>query len=300
MQNGRASPLSWWDMSPEEVRDAIHRRIMNIDAPIPPVFSVKDRTLTHSHRKTPIRIYTPSAGDSFPVILFIHGGAWVAGNLDTHDNLARYLASQTDAIVVSVEYTNPPKGKFPLPLEQCYDTLTWIAEHGPEFGADTTRIAACGESAGGNMTAALCLMAKDRSGPPITLQVLINPAPDLTCAGTLLRQNDALDRLRWSVLQYLSDPSDRSHPYVSPLLAPDLSGLPAAMVILAQQDVFREAGQAYADRLQAAGVPTSVYCQQGVDHLAGHAARASSYAQASLEVAAASLRHAFNPIDPAK
>lgn len=285
MQNGHASTLSWWDMSPKEVREKINQRIMSIEAPVPSVFSVTDRTIIQNNRNTSIRIYTPVEGDNFPVLLLIHGGAWVAGNLNTHDNLARYLSSQAKAIVVSVEYLNAPEGKFPLSLEQCYDALTWIFEHGSEFSANTKKIAVVGDSAGGNMAAAICLMVRDRSGPNIKLQVLINPAPDLTCNGTLLRQNDSLDTLRWQAVQYVSDPKDTNNPYVSPLVASNLSGLPAAIIILAEQDDLREAGQKYAERLQAAGVPTDVYCQQRVNHLAGHGARASLYARESLDIA---------------
>lgn len=294
IQNSHASISSWWDMSAEEVRDKINQRIMSIEAPVPPVFSVTDLSISRDGRNTPIRIYKPAEGDSFPTILLIHGGAWVSGNLDTHDNLARYLCSEGKAVVVSVEYLTAPEGKFPLPLEQCYDTLKWISEHGTEISADTNKIAVVGDSAGGNMTAALCLMNRDRSGPKINLQVLINPAPDLTCKGTIERQNDSLDMLRWQATQYLSDPNDINNPYVSPLVATNLSNLPPAVIILAEKDDLREAGQKYADLLQAAGIPTYVYCQQGVNHLAGHGAKASSYARESLDVAIAQIQEAFS------
>jgi acetyl esterase len=172
--------------------------------------------------------------------------------------------------------------------------LKWVAEHGHEFFANATKIAVVGDSAGGNMTAALCLMNRDRKGPSLSLQVLINPAPDLTCNGTILRQNDALDLLRWQAVQYVSDPNDVNHPYVSPAIASDLRNLPPAVVILAEQDDLREAGQKYADRLQAGGVPIHVYCQRGVNHLAGHGARASSYARESLDVAVTEIQKAFS------
>lgn len=294
LQTSDAATLSWWDISPQEIRSRINQRIMEIEAPTPTVFSVADHHVSRDNRTTPIRVYTPVKGDNFPVILLVHGGAWVAGSLDTHDNLARYLSSETKAIVVSVGYLNAPEGKFPLPLEQCYDTLIWIIEHGPEISADTTKIAVIGDSAGGNMTAALCLMNRDRSGPTINLQVLINPAPDLTCNGTILRQNDSLDMLRWQANQYLSDPNDVNNPYVSPLVASDLTNLPSAVIILAEQDDLREAGQKYGDRLQEAGISTYIYCQQGVNHLAGHGAKASSYAHESLDVTVEQIRKAFS------
>lgn len=285
------SAQSWWDMPPDQVRVKLNQRIMEIEAPTPPVFSVADREIQYDSRTTPIRIYSPNDSNHLPVILFIHGGAWVGGNLDTHDNLARYLCAATEAIVISVGYLNSPEGKFPYPLQQCYDALTWITEHADEF--DHSRLAVVGDSAGGNLAAALCLMARDLDGPKINLQVLINPAPDLSCNGTIERQNDGLDTLRWQAAQYLSDPKDASHAYVSPLLASDLRNLPPALVLLAEKDDLREAGQKYADRLRAADVPTEVYCQMGSSHLAGHGARASLQARESLDIAVKALRKSF-------
>lgn len=285
--------LSWWDMNPQEIREKINQSILSIEAPIPTVWSVKDQVVQCKNRNTPIRIYTPTEGNNFPVILFIHGGAWVAGNLDTHDNLARYLCSETKAVVISVGYLNSPEGKFPLPLEQCYDTLNWIKEHARTLSADSSRVAVVGDSAGGNMATALCLMSRDRLGPSIELQVLINPSPDLTCNGTIVKQGDALDPLRLQAINYLSDPKDVNNPYVSPLVATDLSGLPPAVVILAEKDDLRDLGQKYADRLNSAGVPTQIYCQKGIGHLAGDGARASLRSRESLEVAVIALRKAF-------
>lgn len=260
---------------------------MGIEAPVPSVAEVVDQTIHRENRTTPLRIYKPNSEKDLPAILLIHGGAWVAGNLDTHDNLARYLCSESQAIVISVGYLNAPEGKFPFSLEQCYDALLWSREH------FDSKLAVVGDSAGGNMAAALCLMARDRKGPKIDLQVLINPAPDLSCNGVISRQNDPLDLMRWQATQYVDDPEDANHPYVSPLLASDLSGLPPAMVILAEKDDLREAGQKYAERLQAAGVPTSVYCQMGMHHLAGDGARASLRARESLEVAVSALQKSF-------
>lgn len=292
LQNAVAA--SWWDMTPLEVRERINQRIMSIDAPTPSVWAIANQTLVNNSRCTPLRIYLPNEKKNLPTILLIHGGAWVAGNLDTHDNLARYLCSQVEAVVISVGYTNAPEEKFPLQLLQSLDALTWIVEHANEISSDSSRLAVVGDSAGGNMAAALCLMVRDRLGPKIDLQVLINPAPDLTCRGTIIRQNDALDGLRWQVSQYLSDPEDTFHPYVSPLIAPDLSDLPPAVIILAEKDDLREAGQKYADRLCNSGVSTQVYCQQGVPHLAGDGARASLLARESLNIAVTALQRIFS------
>ena len=288
------SALSWWKMTPLEVREKINQRVMDIEAPIFPVWSIENRIIKNDERSTSVRIYLPNNNKELPIVLLIHGGAWIAGNLDTHDNLARYLCSQAEAVVISVEYTNAPEGKFPLQLQQCDDALTWIMEHASEFSVDSSKLAVVGDSAGGNMAAALCLMVRDQNGAKIDLQVLINPAPDLRCNGTIERQNDILDPLRWQAIQYLLNFDDASHPYVSPLGADDLSNLPEAVVVLAEYDDLREAGEQYAERLKASGVRTIVYCQQGMNHLAGHGGRASSQARESLEVVVWALKRAFS------
>jgi acetyl esterase len=267
---------------------------MNTEAPTPQVWAIDNRIIEHDAKSTPLRIYLPNSQSHLPLILLIHGGAWVAGNLDTHDNLARYLCSQAEAIVISIDYTLSPEGKFPLPLLQSYDALKWIIDHASQYSTNSSRLAIVGDSAGGNMVAAFCFMMRDLEGPTIDLQVLINPAPDLTCKGTLTPQNDALDILRWQALQYLSDPQEASHPYVSPLVAPNLKDLPEAVVILAEKDELREAGQQYAHRMIEAGIPTHVYFQSGIGHLAGKGARASLEARESLDVAVAALRKTFS------
>lgn len=294
MFSGNLLAQSFWDMEPHDVRDLINKKIFSIEAEKPDVYSVNDITITLNSRITPLRIYTPlSQLKEFPIILLIHGGAWVAGNLDTHDHMARYLCKKTEALVISIEYCNSPEGKFPLPLEQCYAALLWAIENAPQFHADKNRLAVVGDSAGGNMTAALCLLARDRKGPNIDLQVLINPSTDLTGNGTILRQDDVLDRARWYTTQYVLDPNDVNSPYVSPLTANDLRNLPPALIILAESDELREDGQKYANRLISAGIFTNVYTQWGVGHLAGNAARASIMAQESLDVAIATLRGMF-------
>lgn len=284
----------WWDMNPTDVRETINKRIMNIEAPTPSVWCVENRVITNAIRSTSVRVYFPSNSKNLPTILLIHGGAWVAGNLDTHDNLARYLCSQAKALVIAVDYINAPEGKFPLQLEQCFDALTWIIENANELFADSSRLAIVGDSAGGNMAAALCLMVRDQLGPKIDLQVLINPAMDLRCNGTLEEQNDELDILRWQAAQYLSDPNDANNPYVSPLITCDLSRLPQTLMLVAEKDGLRIEGENYAQRLANADVLTTVYCQKGIGHLAGDCARASVQARESLDVAVDALKRVFH------
>lgn len=293
MLTGNISAESFWDMKPEEVRKLFNDKAFAIKAERPEVRDVKNITINQNGRATPLRIYIPNDQKNLPIILFIHGGAWVGGNLDTHDNLARYLSKGVQAVVVSVGFENAPEGKFPLPLEQSYDALLWIVQHAPEFQADNTRLAIVGDSAGGNIAAGLCLLVRDRKGPKIDLQVLINPVVDLTLGGTLQRQGDEQDNERWYATQYVQNPQDVMNPYVSPVLAKDLTNLPPTLIILAEKDGFRKDDQRYADRLREAGIPTNTYIQWGVGHLAGNGARASLLARESLDVAVAALKGAF-------
>lgn len=284
---------SYWEMGPDRVRKMLNEKFLAIEAEKPIVFKVENITITNEDRTTPLRIYIPNEQKDLPIILYIHGGAWVAGNLDTHDNLARYLCREVQAVVVSVGYLNPPEGKFPVPLEQCYDALLWIVKHAQKFNSNPSRLAVVGDSAGGGMAAALSLLARDRKGPTIDLQVLINPVVDNTWGGTLQPQGDEFDQERWIASQYVADPKETSNPYVSPIFAKDLSHLPPAIVILAEKDMFRKDAQKYADRLRSSGVHTNIYTQFGVGHLAGNGARASKLAQESLDVAVAALRGVF-------
>jgi acetyl esterase len=289
-----ANSISFWEMDPHQVRDLINKNIFSIEAERPEVRNTQDITIKDGNRTTPLRIYTPlGKSKQFPVILLIHGGAWVAGNLDTHDNMARYLCKEVKALVVSVEYQNAPEGKFPGPLEQCYDALLWVSQHAQEFQGNPSLLAVVGDSAGGNMAAALCLLTRDRKGPTIDFQVLINPATDLTGNGTINRQDDALDPVRWYATQYVKNPNDANNPYVSPIMSKDLSNLPPTLIILAEKDDLRKDGQRYAERLISAGVNTNIYTQWEIGHLAGNAARAATPAKESLDVAVSAIRGEF-------
>lgn len=293
MMTEKVRAESFFEMGPDKVREMLNTKFLAVEAETPEVFKVENITIKKDDRTTPLRIYTPNEKKDLPIILYIHGGAWVAGSLDTHDNLARYLCREVQALVVSVGYLNSPEGKFPLPLEQCYDALLWVVANAQKFNTNSSRLAVVGDSAGGGMAAALCLVDRDRKGPPIDMQVLINPVVDNTWGGTLQPQGDEFDAERFIAAQYVKNPEDTKNPYVSPILAKDLSNLPPALIILAEKDMFRKDAQKYADRLLASGVHTNVYTQFGVGHLAGNGGRASKLAQESLDVAVAALRGAF-------
>ncbi len=265
---------SLWQTPPHEIREVVNTRIMSIEGSTANIYKVKDTKIDD----IPVRIYVPSEKKVLAAIFFIHGGAFVGGNLDTHDNLARYLATKTACEVVSVGYSLSPEAKFPKAIEECYKVLTCLSK-------DFSKIIVVGDSSGGNIAAALCILARDKNGPQPVLQVLINPVLDLTCNGVLTKQNDALDVARWQVKQYISDPKDTFLPLVSPLLLKDFKGLPQALIIVAEDDELKAQGEAFNERLKEANVPTELYCQQNTGHLAGDAARASTKALPSLDVA---------------
>lgn len=272
-------------MSPEEVREKINDRIMQVEAPVPQVAKVVDKKVG----ETPIRLYMPNKANA-PLILLIHGGAWVAGSIDTHDNLARYLCSNTESVVLSVGYTVAPERKFPFQLEQCYEALLWAVAHAKELSCDPHRIAIVGDSAGGNMAASICLMARERKGPKLLVQVLINPAPDLSA--------EIDDFFEWQKNQYLVNRAEVTNPYASPSLAENLKDLPPAYIIVAEKDLLKPSAEAFAKRLLEAGNQTVVFCQPDTDHLAGNAARASTHALPSLEAATLYLNQKMSSIVP--
>lgn len=216
-----------------------------------------------------VRIYRPFGTAPFPLHVFIHGGGWCTGTLSQRDNRCRDLAAGAGCVVASVEYRLAPENRYPTAPEDCYRALCWLVEQAARLGVDPDRVSVGGESAGGNLAAVVCLMSRDRGGPPILFQLLDVPATDLTMSqpsvsrlgnGYLLTRQD-MDRY---VDAYLPDRSLATDPYASPLHATDLTGLPSAMVTTCEYDPLRDEGEAYAHRLAAAGVE--------VDHhmLAGH------------------------------
>src|SRR6201999_274666 len=221
-----------------------------------------EQTITQDGQSVKIYIMKPAQISGTPgVLLFIHGGVWIVGNFENHQRLLRDLVVGSGQIGVFVEYTSLPEAKFPVQLEQSYAALQWVAAHAQEFGADGSRIAVAGNSVGGNMTAALTLMAKDRNGPRISYQMLMIPATDASVDtpsyheyGTGRFLTRAFMKYGWDL--YAPDAKTRDNPYVSPLRASaaELEGLPPALVITAENDPLRDEGEAYARRLKDAGV----------------------------------------------
>nr|WP_283102291.1 alpha/beta hydrolase [Haloplanus sp. XH21] len=218
-----------------------------------------------------VRTYTPP-GDGHPVLVYFHGGGWVRGDLDTHDGICRLLARAADCVVVSVDYRRAPEHPFPTPVHDAYAATAWAAEHAAIAGGDPGRVAVGGDSAGGNLAAAVTLLAREHGGPSIDHQVLLYPITDHAfdtdsyaenAEGYLLSQAS----MRWYWARYLADDIDGANPYASPLRARDLSDLPTATVVTAGYDPLRDEGAAYADRLQAAGVSVTHAHYPGMVHV---------------------------------
>jgi len=226
--------------------------------------SVEDKSIpVDKSTNITVRIYKPVGEGAFPLIVYFHGGGWTIGSINTHDPICRALCVWAKAVVVSVQYRLAPEFSFPIPLEDCYQASLWAQQHAKELNADASRLIVAGDSAGGNLAAVVCLLARDRklkgeTVPVIRHQLLLYPITDANfetnsytenADGYVLRRSD----MQWFWHQYVAKPRERNNPYVSPLQA-DLLNLPPATVITAQYDTLRDEGNAYAKKLQAAGV----------------------------------------------
>jgi acetyl esterase/lipase len=221
-----------------------------------------------------VRIVRPrGASQTLPVVIYIHGAGWVFGDAHTHDRLVRELAVGAGAAVVFPEYQRSPEARYPVAIEQNYAVAQWVASGGAGRGLDPSRIAVVGDSVGGNMTAALTLMAKARGGPQLAAQVLFYPVTDASfdtgsyeqfAEGFYLRR----DGMRWFWDQYITDEDQRGEITASPLRATteQLAGLPRALVITAEADVLRDEGEAYSRKLREAGVDVTATRYEGIVH----------------------------------
>lgn len=219
---------------------------------------VVDRTLTGRHGTIPVRLYYPRLAADLPLIVFFHGGGWVTGSLETHDRLCRRLAKESGALLMAVDYRLAPWHKYPVPLEDCYDAVVWAASQANTLGADANKLIVMGDSAGGNMAAAVCLMARDQSGPTIHRQVLIYPAVDGTLSQPSHQRYPDAPLLSQTAVhffrdQYMTTLADTQEAYFSPLLAETFAQLPPAFILTAEYDPLHDEAKAFADQLTAAG-----------------------------------------------
>jgi acetyl esterase len=259
MESMGAPPLSAG--SPEQARAGFRTMTVGMRDPasLAPVRSVEPLTLPGD---VPARVYRPEVDGAVPTVVFLHGGGFVIGDLDTHDDHCHLIAAEVGAVVLSVDYRLAPEHPWPAGLDDCLAATRWALAHVDELGGDPARVAVAGDSAGGNLSAAVALELRGVDGPHLAAQLLLYPATDFqdesahpsreeNAKGYLLTADD----MAWFGEQYVPEGADRRDPRLSVLAAPDLSGLPPAVVATAEYDPLRDEGEAYAAALAAAGVP---------------------------------------------
>src|SRR5215468_2192594 len=257
-------------MSPAAARASMRERTAGL-GPVEEVARTEDHRVPVEGGAITVRCYTPKGPGPFPVHVYFHGGGWVIGDIETHDGICRSLANAAGCVVASVDYRLAPEHKYPVAAQDAFAATRWIAREAGRLGVDGGRIAVGGDSAGGNLAAAVALMARDGDGPPLALQVLVYPVTHHSFDTPSYREHAegyllTRSAMRWFWNHYLPRQEDGLEPLASPLLSRSLHGLPPALVITAEYDPLRDEGEAYAARLGEAGVPVTVTRYPGMIH----------------------------------
>ncbi|WP_329172125.1 alpha/beta hydrolase [Streptomyces sp. NBC_01477] len=295
---GGEPPL--YALSVEEARAADLAAIQAAGGSPRPLYEVTERSFPGPGGKLTARVYRPSAERPLPALLYYFGGGWTLGSIDTADVLCRTLAAEAGCLVVTVGYRLAPEHPFPAAVHDCHAALRWVAECAGDLGADPARLAVGGDSAGGNLAAAVTLLARAAGDLPLAAQLLVYPNTDQLADDGSMRDNADPwlfnhHSVAWYARHYLAPGADAADPLASPLRADDLSGLPPALVITAEYDPLRDQGEAYARRLAEAGVPVQLNRYLGMAH--GFFAMAGTVDAASTanRQAADYLRGRFEP-----
>ncbi len=233
------------------------------------VARVEDLEIPGPAGAIPARAYVPEVDGAPPVVVYYHGGGWVLGGIDSHDGTCRALANASGAAVVSVDYRLAPEHPFPAAIEDAWAALEWIAANAADLGGDPSRLAVAGDSAGGNLAAVVAIQARDAGAPALRGQLLVYPVTDATMSHPSIEENASgyfLTKadMEWFFGHYAPERPDDWR--LSPLAAPDLSGLAPALVLTAEYDPLRDEGEAYARRLADAGVPVELIRKDGLIH----------------------------------
>jgi len=282
--------------APEEARANSRLGAEAARGPKLPMAQVDELELRGPAGPIPMRFYTPpgKAEGPMPLLVYFHGGGWVIGDLDTHDGLCRFLAANAGVLVLSVGYRLAPEHPFPAAVEDAFAAFYWAAEQAAGMGADPRRVAVGGDSAGGNLAAVVSVLARDAGGPDPAMQLLIYPVTDaedsasrrLFAKGFLLTKAD----MDWFEGHYLPSAGTAEDPRVSVLRTDDLSGLPPAYVATAGFDPLRDEGEAYAERMRAAGVRVALRRHPGLVHSFANLTAVSRTSRAAMLEAAGALR----------
>ncbi len=262
-----------------------------------PVHKVENRNIPGPAGQIPVRIYTPAGAGPFPLLMFIHGGGFVICDLDSHDAACRSLTNQAGCVTVSIDYRLAPEHKFPAAVEDSYAAALWVSEHAKEINGDPSRMAVGGDSAGGNLSAVVSMLARDAGKPNICFQLLIYPATD-SHRNTESHRNFTSyfltkEMIDYFMGHYLHGKEDDNDPRISILLAKNFKGLPPAHVITAEFDPLRDEGEAYAERMRAAGVSVTAKRYPGMIHGFFTMANLLDQGKTAIAESAQALRKAF-------
>jgi acetyl esterase len=253
---------------------AARKQMLDLSPPVDPQLAaarVADRKIDGPGGEIPIRLYYPQGDSPLPAVVYFHGGGWVIGDLDTHHALCHAISKTSGCLVVAVDYRLAPENPYPAAVEDAYAAACWVADNAEAIQADKARLAVLGDSAGGTQATVVAMMARDRGKPDIALQVLIYPIADYNF-NTASYINNAegymltRDLMKWFWNLYLEDETVVDEPYVSPLRAADLSGLPQALILTAEYDPLCDEGEAYAQRLRKAGIQVKLMRYDGMIH----------------------------------
>jgi acetyl esterase len=258
------------DSSPAEARESMRSRTAAL-GPFEEVPAVADHRVPVTGGEITVRVYKPAGMGPHPVLVFYHGGGWVIGDLYTHDGICRSIVNAAGCAVASVDYRLAPEFKYPVPVEDSYAGLLWVVANATRLGLDSARIAVGGDSAGGNLAAVMALLARDRRGPRLLLQILVYPVTNHDFGTASYRENGTgfvltTDDMRWFWRHYLSREEQGREMTASPIRAKSLADLPPALVITAGCDPLRDEGDAYAARLRDAGVAVTLTPYPGMFH----------------------------------
>ena len=283
--------------TPAEARASMRQRTAGL-GPMEDVAAVADHKIPVAGGEITARVTSPAGKGPHPAVVFFHGGGWVIGDIETHDGACRALTNAARCVVVNVDYRLAPEFKYPTAADDSYAALLWVVANAARLGIDPRKLAVCGDSAGGNLSAAVSLMARDRRGPALALQVLIYPVTDYGfdtgsyrefATGPVLTQAG----MRYFWKEYLASEADGAQPYASPMRASSLAGLPPALVITAESDPLRDEGEAYAARLRDAGVPVTLTRYSGMFHGFFRFTRLLDKSRAMMDEIAGALGKAF-------
>ena len=286
-------------VSPEEARANARRGKQAIPTVKEPIGDISERHIPGPAGDITVRIYRPDTQGPQPLIMFFHGGGWVIGDLDTEDSISRGLVNRVNAVLISVDYRLAPEHRFPAAVEDCYAATIWAVENSQELLNDSSRLAVAGTSAGGNLSAAVCQIARDRCGPEINHQVLFCPVIDSS-----LNRKSAIDNaegyslttkgMKWFWDQYIGPNGNEHHPYASVINANDLSNLPDATVIAAEYDPLLDEAADYASALTAAGNDVTYSEYKGMIHGFNGSFGLIDDAVKACEQAASRILYSFN------